>query len=110
MRGLRFFVLGTAAILAVYSQPASAEDSVKIGVVKNSVYGPLFVAESRGYFKAEKLNAELVYFDSSLLMGPAVASGAIDFAGGNATAAIYNLGGQGAVRIIAGFAEDSPGF
>ena len=43
-------------------------------------------------------------------MGPAVASGSIDFAAGNATAAIYNLGGQGALRIIAGFAEDAPGF
>lgn len=110
MWGWRFLALGAAAMLAACIQPARAEDSVKIGVVKNSVYGPLFVAESRGYFTAERLNAELVYFDSSLLMGPAVASGSIDFAAGNATAAIYNLGGQGAVRIIAGFAEDSPGF
>jgi NitT/TauT family transport system substrate-binding protein len=90
--------------------PARADDAIKIGVVKNSVYGPLFVADSRGYFTQEKLQAELVYFDSSLLMGPAVAAGSVDFAAGNATAAIYNLGAQGAVRIIAGFAEDSPGF
>ncbi len=109
-RMARSFCAAAAIVLALHGRSALADDTVKIGVVKNSVYGPLFVAESRGYFTAEKLNAELVYFDSSLLMGPAVASGSIDFAGGNATAAIYNLGGQGAVRIIAGFAEDSPGF
>jgi NitT/TauT family transport system substrate-binding protein len=89
---------------------AAAEDAIKIGVVKNSVYGPFFLAEARGYFKAGKLDAQLVPFDSALLMGPAVASGAIDFAAGNATAAIYNLGGQGVLRIVAGFAEDTPGF
>lgn len=110
MRRLRPFVFAGVAILAVHGQPARADDAVKIGVVKNSVYGPLFVAESRGYFKAEELDATLVTFDSALLMGPAVASGSIDFAGGNATAAIYNLGGQGVLRIIAGFAEDAPGF
>ena len=102
------------ALIAVFTMFAAhaalANDAVKIGVVKNSVYGPLFVAESRGYFKTEKLDATLVVFDSALLMGPAVAAGSIDFAGGNATAAIYNLGGQGVLRIIAGFAEDAPGF
>ncbi|HEY3917496.1 MAG TPA: ABC transporter substrate-binding protein [Stellaceae bacterium] len=103
-------LLGAVLVLALRWQPAVADDAIKIGVVKNSVYGPFFVAESRGYFTDEKLAAELVYFDSTLTMGPAVASGSIDFAGGNASAAIYNLGAHGAVRVIAGFAEDAPGF
>jgi NitT/TauT family transport system substrate-binding protein len=107
---VRGLCVAAVIVLTWPGHAARAEDAVKIGVVKNSVYGPLFVADARGYFKAEKLDATLVEFDSSLLMGPAVASGAIDFAGGNATAAIYNLGGQGAVRIIAGFAQDAPGF
>jgi NitT/TauT family transport system substrate-binding protein len=106
----RIALLVAAILVASRAGPALANDAIKIGVVKNSVYGPLFVADSRGYFTAEKLDATLVYFDSALLMGPAVASGSIDFAGGNATAAIYNLGGQGVLRIIAGFAEDAPGF
>jgi NitT/TauT family transport system substrate-binding protein len=109
-RMVRIVLFGVVAIFALGCQAAVADDAVKIGVVKNSVYGPFFVAESRGYFSEQKLDAQLVYFDSTLLMGPAVASGSIDFAAGNATAAIYNLGGQGALRIIAGFAEDAPGF
>ena len=99
-----------AVVLALSGQPVRADDAIKIGVFKNSVYGPFFVADARGYFAQEKLQAELVYFDSTLLLGTAVASGSIDFSAGNATAAIYNLGGQGALRIIAGFAQDSPGF
>jgi NitT/TauT family transport system substrate-binding protein len=104
-------IVGAAAFVMLALQgPALADDAIKIGIAKNSVYAPFFVAESRGYFTAEKLDATLVFFDSTVLLGPAVASGSIDFAGGNATAAIYNLGGQGVLRIIAGFAEDSPGF
>ena len=99
-----------AMLSALHGGPARADDAIRIGVVKNSVYGPFFIAESRGYFKAEKLDATLVMFDSALLMSPAVASGALDFAAGNASAAAYNLGGQGALRVIAGFAEDRPGF
>lgn len=106
----RIFALAMAAILLSLAPPALANDAIKIGVVKNSVYGPFFIAESRGYFKAEKLDATLVMFDSALLMSPAVVSGSLDFAGGNASAAAYNLGGQGALRVIAGFAEDRPGF
>ena len=109
-RTLRCLLWGAALVLSLGCQAASADDAIKIGVVKNSVYGPFFVADSRGYFTSEKLAAQLIYFDSALLLGPAVASGSIDFAAGNATAAIYNLGGQGALRIVAGFAEDTPGF
>jgi NitT/TauT family transport system substrate-binding protein len=107
---LRRIVCAVAFVMLALPGPALANDAIKIGIAKNSVYAPFFVAESRGYFTAEKLDATLVFFDSTVLMGPAVASGSIDFAGGNATAAIYNLGGQGVLRIVAGFAEDVPGF
>ena len=109
-RRLRSSLLVAAMLFALHGGPARADDLIKIGVVKNSVYGPFFIAETRGYFKAEKLDATLVMFDAALLMSPAVASGALDFAAGNASAAAYNLGGQGALRVIAGFAEDRPGF
>jgi NitT/TauT family transport system substrate-binding protein len=112
MRGRisKTLLLSAAVALTLCGGPALAGDAAKIGVVKNSVYGPFFIAESRGYFKAEQLDATLVTFDSALLMSPAVASGSLDFAAGNASAAAYNLGGQGALRVIAGFAEDTPGF
>jgi NitT/TauT family transport system substrate-binding protein len=110
MRVRRNVAWPLAAILFLAVPRAWANDAIKIGIAKNSVYAPFFVAESRGYFAAQGLDATLVVFDSTVLMGPAVAAGSIDFAGGNATAAIYNLGGQGVMRIIAGFAEDVPRF
>lgn len=111
MRAWGLFVLAAAALLSSsWVPPASANDAIRIGVVKNSVYGPFFIAEDRGYFKKADLDATLVMFDSALLLSTAVASGSLDFAAGNASAAVYNLGGQGALRIIAGFAEDAPGF
>lgn len=93
-RVARSFCAAAAFVVLALPGPALADDAIKIGIAKNSVYAPFFVAEGRGYFKAEKLDATLAFFDSTVLLGPAVASGSIDFAGGNATAAIYNLGGH----------------
>ncbi len=104
-----WLALGIAAI-ALAANPAAAADPVKVGVVKNAVYGPLFIAEAKGYFTAENLASELVFFEGAAAMAPAVVAGSIDFAAANAGAATYNLAGQGALRIIAGFAEDVPGF
>lgn len=110
-RQKRRSVLGIAAALALAAaHPAAAADPVKIGVIKNAVYGPFFIAEAKGYLAAENLAPELIYFESAPAMAPAVVAGSIDFAAANAGAATYNLGGQGALKIIAGFAEDVPGF
>jgi NitT/TauT family transport system substrate-binding protein len=102
--------LGIAAALVLAAHSALAADPVKVGVIKNAVYGPLFIAEAKGYFAAENLAPELIFFESAPAMAPAVVAGSIDFAAANASGATYNLAGQGALKIIAGFAEDVPGF
>ena len=105
--------IAAAALLAANlfaAHTASAADPVKIGVIKNAVYGPLFIGVAKGYFAAENLAPELVFFESAPAMAPAVVAGSIDFAAANASGATYNLGGQGALKLVAGFAEDVPGF
>ncbi|HEX4195344.1 MAG TPA: ABC transporter substrate-binding protein, partial [Stellaceae bacterium] len=99
-----------AAAFALAAHPAAAADPVKIGVIKNAVYGPLFIGAAKDYFAAEQLAPELIFFESAPAMAPAVVAGSIDFAAANASGATYNLAGQGALKIIAGFAEDVPGF
>jgi NitT/TauT family transport system substrate-binding protein len=99
-----------AAAFALAAHPAAAADPVKIGVIKNAVYGPLFIGAAKDYFAAEQLAPELIFFESAPAMAPAVVAGSIDFAAANASGATYNLAGQGALKIVAGFAEDVPGF
>ncbi len=71
---------------------------------------PVMVAQGKGYFAAEGLDAELVPFDAPVPVAQAVVSGAVDFGTTGPSGAFYNLAGQGALRIIAGMAREAPSF
>ena len=47
------------------ARPASAADQIKIGVVHSQGGASAFVADAKGYFKAEGLDAKLILFDSA---------------------------------------------
>jgi NitT/TauT family transport system substrate-binding protein len=95
-------------MLAALAAPASAE-AIKIGIGTGGV-GHLFVAEERGYFKAAGLEVEFVPFVSAEPVAVAVASGAVDFGATGLSGALYSMGGQGLVKIIAGSTREAPGF
>ncbi len=80
----------------------AAAESIKIGIVKVGASGPVYVAYDKGYFTAQGLEAELVYFDGPESIPVGLVSGSIDVGAGPIGAALYTLGGQGAVRIIGG--------
>jgi NitT/TauT family transport system substrate-binding protein len=83
---------------------------VKIGLSKTFTGAAVFIAQERGYFAAEGVPAELVYFDSAEPVAVAVASKAIDFGVAPFTGGFYNLAAGGALRVIAGGAHEAPGF
>jgi NitT/TauT family transport system substrate-binding protein len=85
-------------------------EAIKIGVVKVAANGPNFIAQEKGYFAAEGLEAEIVAFDSAEPIAVAVVSGAVDFGATGPGGALYNLAGQNAIRVISGLARESPGF
>jgi NitT/TauT family transport system substrate-binding protein len=93
----------------VLSAVAHAEH-VKIGILKTTASGPVFIASSKSYFAAEGLEAELVPFDSAQPIAVAVASGAIDFGNAGFTGGFYGLAGDGALRIISGGASEVSGY
>src|ERR1700761_3390415 len=98
-----------AAVLGFMMQPAAAEH-FKVGVLKLGQAGPVFVAQDKGYFAAEGLDTEIVLFDAAQPIAVAVASGDITFGAAALTAGFYSLGGQGALRIVAGMNRYFPGF
>jgi len=97
------------AALAVAPASAGAEQ-IKVGVSKTFTAAPVFIAQERGYFAAEGVPADLVYFDSAEPIAVAVVSGAVDFGVGPFTGGFYSLAGHGALRVIAGLAREAPGF
>jgi len=93
-----------------FAPGSAAAEQIKIGLIRIATGGPLFIAQEKGYFAAEGLDAELVYFDSAQPIAVATVSGDIDFGAAGLTAGFYSLAGQGALRIIAGSIREVPGF
>jgi NitT/TauT family transport system substrate-binding protein len=107
IRGL----LLVAASITAFAPSFADADPIKIGVLKVTGAAPVFIGQENGYFAAEGVPAELVYFDASQPIAVAVTSGAIDIGVTGFTAAFYGLAGQGALKIIAGgYAREAPGF
>jgi NitT/TauT family transport system substrate-binding protein len=92
---------------ALAAQGAFAE-TIKIGFQKGA--SPVYIARDKGYFAAEGLDAEIVYFEAGQPVAVAAVSGAIDFGIAGLTGGLYSLAEQGALRIIGGQTREVPGF
>jgi NitT/TauT family transport system substrate-binding protein len=76
--------------------------TVKIGVVNLSTDIAFYLAEKRGYLKAEGLKADFAYFDSGAKMILPLGTGDLDTGGGAASAGLYNAVDRGiALRVVA---------
>ena len=90
--------------------PSIAAEHIKIGVVRSNGGIPAIIAKEKGYFAAEGVDAEVIFFESAQPISVAVASGDCDFGSTGITAAFYNLAAQGALKIIAAGTWDKRGF
>jgi NitT/TauT family transport system substrate-binding protein len=106
MRGLGGMIV---AVLLGLATQAAAED-VKIGTIKVAGAGALAIAQQRGYFAAEGLNPQFIFFEAAQPIAVANVSGDVDFGATPPAAGFYALAGQGALRIIAGYVMDWPSF
>ena len=101
---------GIALLAIAAALPACAAEHIKIGTLKLAQYSPVFIAQAKGYFAAEGLDAELVMFESAEPAAVAVVSGDLDFGIAGTSAGLFTLAGQGALRIIGGSFREAPGF
>jgi NitT/TauT family transport system substrate-binding protein len=85
-------------------------ENIKLGLLKTAGNGGIFVAQDRGYFGAENLNVELVFFDGALPIAVATVSGDVDLGSTALTAGLYNMAAQGAMRVVAAQSADVPTF
>jgi NitT/TauT family transport system substrate-binding protein len=95
--------LAMAVLLSAAAQAHAQElKTVKIGVVNLSTDVAFYIAEKRGYFKAEGLKADFAYFDSGAKMVLPLGTGDLDAGGGAASAGLYNAVERGIeLRIVA---------
>lgn len=89
---------------------AARAEVIKIGQLKTAGNGATYVALDRGYFAAEGLEPQLVFFEAAQPIAVAVVSGDVDIGATALTGGLYNLAAQGALRVIAGQSADVPTF
>ncbi len=98
-----------AAALLALAAPAHAE-AVKVGLSKLFGYPGVPIGVARGYFKAEGIDVEMVYFDSAQPIAVGVASGGVDFGVAGLSASFYTLASHGELRLIASSGGEHAGF
>jgi NitT/TauT family transport system substrate-binding protein len=102
---------GLIALLACMIAAVGAHaEAVKIGVLRTTSAGPIYITIEKGYFAAEGIQPELVYFDAAQPVAVATVSGDIDIGATGLTAGFYNLANQGALRIIGAQGREAAGF
>jgi NitT/TauT family transport system substrate-binding protein len=88
---------------------AHAADAVSIAVVNASSDAALFIAQDKGYYKAEGIDASFVEFDSGAKMTAPLGAGQLDVGGGAASAGLYNAVERGIrIKIVADKAHNIP--
>jgi len=87
-------LLATAALMLV--APATAQERVKVGVLKLTSSAPVFVGVDKGFFREHGVEPELVFFEAAAPIATALAAGQIEVGATGLTAALYSivLGGQ----------------
>jgi NitT/TauT family transport system substrate-binding protein len=79
--------------------PAAAADVVKLGVLR--IPQTAFVAIDKGYFAAEGIDVQPVFFQSGAELVPSLATGQIDVAATSAGAALFNaIAGGSHITIV----------
>jgi NitT/TauT family transport system substrate-binding protein len=102
--------LGSVVALILMAAPAFAADHVKLGTTRLIGYVSVPVGLAQGYFQAEGIEVEQIFFESAQPIAVAAASGDVDFGVAGPSAGFYNLAAQGQVKLIGASGGDSKGF
>jgi NitT/TauT family transport system substrate-binding protein len=97
------FGIGTAFLVT----PSAAADKLKLGQLRAA--NASFVAAEKGFYAAEGIDVEFVFFRSGAELVPALSTGQIDVAMTSPGAALYNAMAQGVnASIVAAYSVADP--
>jgi NitT/TauT family transport system substrate-binding protein len=107
---LRSF-LGLTIAIFIGTPAASAGDPIRVGMVQTSLASiPIVVADAKGFFRDEGLDATIVPFQASEPIALALGSGDIDFGTTGLSNPFFVLANAGQITIIGGDSTEHPGF
>src|SRR5215468_5420864 len=90
---------------------AQAPITVTVGAASTTSDAPIYIADKKGYFRAEGLEAKVTNFRSAADMVAPLGIGQLDAGAGSASAGLYNAMLQGIkIKIVADKASSAPGY
>ncbi len=101
---------GTIAVHATRPAAAQSARKIRVGILRLSSSGAVFIALAQGFFREQGLDVDLVFFDAAQPIAVAAASGDIDIGVTAFTTGLFNLAAKGALSVIAGQSREAPGF
>ena len=102
-------VIGAAATLWLAAPHALAQVKVRVGNVNTVSDVPIYIADKKGYFKAEGLDVELIAFNTAAKMIAPLGAGQLDVGGGTVSAGLYNAYARNiGIRIVADKGSSRP--
>jgi NitT/TauT family transport system substrate-binding protein len=110
LRGAAVLATLIATFVLIATPPNAIAETAKIGVARSTTAAPIFIAAEKGFFAAEGIDAQIVFFEAAQPVAVAVVSGDIDFGVTGFTGGFYSMAGQGALKIIAAHSREVPGF
>jgi NitT/TauT family transport system substrate-binding protein len=106
---LRLLALGAA--VAALTPAAVAQTPVSVGLTNSSSDVGFFIADKKGYFKAEGITTTMTPFASAAKMIAPLGTGDLDVGGGTVAAGLYNAVERGInIKIVADKASIKDGY
>jgi len=114
MRTVRLSPWVALALLAAMDSatPLHAQlAEVSVGIASAVSDAPIFIGETKGYFREEGINVKTVTFTSASYMVAPLGAGQLDAGGGAPSAGLYNAVARGIkLKIVADKASSQPGY
>jgi len=102
--------LGFVALLSALCTSAAAQP-ITVGATSSTSDAPIFIADRKGYFRAEGLDVKVANFRSAADMVAPLGAGQLEAGAGSASAGLYNAVARGiAIKIVADKASSPPGY
>ncbi|WP_246216952.1 ABC transporter substrate-binding protein [Paraburkholderia panacisoli] len=104
-------VVVAVALCGAGAAHAATPTVVHVGIANASSDVAFFIADKKGYFRAEGIDARFVPFDSGAKMVAPLGAGQLDVAGGSPSAGLYNAVMRGiGIKIVADKGSTPPGY
>lgn len=109
-RKVKSVAAALALVFGISVPGATRAEPIKIGLLKSAGSTAVYLAQEKGYFAAEGLEAELMFFDAAEPIAVAAVANAIDIGSVGTSAGMFSLGAQGVLKLIGGQSREFPGF